>query len=260
MNKESAKVPNLPNKDMDDTQHFWEIRSAKYDKLFWVKDDSYIQDILKFSDLQKNHNVLDVGTGTGVMAKSMKPLVDHVVAVDVSGAMLSKGQWEGISVINWDIGKAFFKDAIFDRVIARMIFHHIIDHLDQAILRCYDLLKPGGKLIVAEGVPPADDPEVVEWYTEMFKYKEERRTFIPSELEFYLKKNGFQDVRIHEHSMDKFSINNWLDNSGIDEKNKNIIIEMHRSAPQKVKDLYDMRIEGDEILVKTKNIIITGSK
>lgn len=246
--------------DDSETQHFWEIRSAKYDKLFWVKDDSYIRDILKYSDLKEDHYVLDVGTGTGVMAKAMSPLVNHVVAVDVSGAMLSKGKWEGISVINWDIGKALFKDAIFDRVIARMVFHHILDHLDKAILRCFDLLKPAGKLIVAEGVPPSDDTDVVEWYTEMFKHKEERRTFIPSELKFYLEKNGFQDVKTHEHCMENFSINNWLDSSGIDEKNRNTIMEMHRSAPKKVKDLYNMRISGDEITVKTKNIIISGSK
>jgi len=37
-------------------------------------------------------------------------------------------------------------------------------------------------------------------------------------------------------------------------------MEMHRSSPQKVKDLYNMKIDGDEITVKTKNIIITGSK
>lgn len=69
-----------------------------------------------------------------------------------------------------------------------MVFHHIMDNLDRAVLRCYDLLKENGKICVAEGVPPVDDPDVVDWYTEMFKLKEERRTFTPEQLVDYLRK------------------------------------------------------------------------
>ncbi|MEE9430821.1 MAG: methyltransferase domain-containing protein [Melioribacteraceae bacterium] len=248
---------------MDDRKkidHFWKIRSAKYDNLFWTKDDSYLKDIFEAADLNKNQFVLDVGTGTGTVAKGMKDFVRQVVAVDISDSMLEKGLWNGISVVNWDIGEKLFAEAIFDRVVARMIFHHILDNLDRAILRCYDLLKEGGKIVVAEGIPPSEDPEIIDWYTEMFKHKEERRTFTESQLKYYLEKNGFKNVKIKRHIMNNFSINNWVENSGLDEKVQKTIIDIHLNAPQKVKDAYEMRVENGECLVKTENLILTGEK
>ena len=100
-----------------------------------------------------------------------------------------------------------------------MVFHHILDNLDRVFIQCYDLLRDNGRLIVAEGVPPSDDDEIVDWFTEMFKLKEERRTFTSQEIAFYMKKNGFEDVEQVEYLMDDFSVKNWLENSGL-EKDK----------------------------------------
>ena len=239
---------------------FWHIRAAKYDKLFWTKDKSYLDDIILHSDLNKEHIVLDVGTGTGTIAKKVAEHVRHVVAVDSSNSMLEQGDWTGVSVVKWDIGAALFKDSIYHRVIARMVFHHILDNIDRAFLRCYDLLKNGGKICIAEGVPPLDDPDVVQWYTDMFKLKEERRTFIPSQLVHFLEKNGFANVTCHYHSMEKFSIGNWLKNSGLDEERQQEIFSIHQNAPEKIKKAYNMQITSDDCLVRTKNVIVVGKK
>ena len=247
-------------RDIASEKAFWDIRSANYDKLYWTRDESYLADICRLSDLREEHLVLDVGTGTGAIAKASNQHVRHVVAIDISDSMLEKGRWSGMSVIKWDIGESFFADGIFDRVIARMVFHHILDNLDRAILRCYDLLKPGGKITVAEGVPPVDDPDVVEWYTGMFRLKEERRTFTPAMLVHYLEKNGFKNVACHEHYMDDFSIGNWIGNSGLDQGIQNEMMEIHRNAPQKIKDVYDMRITDDDCIIRSKSVIVVGDK
>ena len=224
-------------KQGSDIHHFWDIRSAKYDKL-----------------------LLDVGTGTGAIANSVQKLVKKVVAIDISDSMLKNGRWDGVSVVNWDIGENFFADNLFHRVMARMVFHHILDNLDRAILRCYDLLKDGGKITIAEGVPPVDDQKVVDWYTEMFKYKEKRRTFLPKDLIYYLRKNGFQNIKHSIHIMENFNINNWLENSGLDSKNQEIILNMHLEADNDIKKAYNMRINNNECFVRTRNVIITGEK
>lgn len=239
---------------------FWKIRSAHYDKLFWTKDETYLEEIVKLSEIKNHHLVLDVGTGTGAIANRIKKLAKHVVAVDSSDSMLDKGNWGGVSIVKWDIGEALFKDNTYNRVIARMVFHHILDNLDRAILRCYDLLKTNGKIIIAEGVPPLDDEDVVSWYTEMFKLKEKRRTFIPGQLIHYLRKNGFKNVSANEHYIEKFSIGNWLQNSGLDADIQNEIFNMHKHAPSRVKDAYQMEITGEDCLIKARNIIVVGEK
>ncbi len=254
--KESTVSPNNGN----DPEPFWHIRAAKYDKLYWTKDPGYLSEIIRLGDLAKHHIALDVGTGTGDVAKAVKDHVRHVLTIDTSDSMLEMGDWAGTSVIKWDIGESLFGDSIFHRVFARMVFHHILNNLDRAVLRCYDLLKDGGKIVVAEGVPVVSDPYVVDWYTEMFKLKEERRTFTPELLVHYLSKNGFRNVTVHSHYMENFSIANWVENSGLSEETCKEIMNVHVSAPERIKKLYNMRITDDDCLVRTQNVIVVGDK
>ena len=132
-------------------ESFWHIRADHYDKLFWTKDVSFIEALISAGDFEKEDLVLDVGTGTGTIARALQPHVAHVVALDNSSAMLDKGKWEGFSAIKWDIADRLFKDGMFNKVVARMVFHHIFDNLDMVFVRCFDLLKNSGKLVVAEG-------------------------------------------------------------------------------------------------------------
>ncbi|MCK4911132.1 MAG: methyltransferase domain-containing protein [Thermodesulfovibrionales bacterium] len=241
-------------------ESFWHIRSEHYDKLFWTKDVSYIDAIIDACGFDSGDLVLDVGTGTGAIARAIQPMVSHVVALDNSSSMLDKGRWEGFSAIKWDIADRVFKDGLFDKVVARMVFHHIFDNLDKVFVRCFDLLKNSGKLVVAEGVPPTDDPDVVQWYTDMFRYKEERRVFTPGELIGFFEKNGFLNVKCNVHTMSGFSIRNWLENSGIEKDLQEKIMDMHVNAPDGVKEVYNMKITKDDCLVDTRNVIVTGDK
>lgn len=243
-----------------DKNMFWNIRSEKYDKLYWTRDSSYIDAILRAGNFGKSEIVLDVGSGTGIMARSIGPFVNHIIALDNSEAMLEKGKWDGFSFIKWDISERLFRDAVFDKVIARMVFHHIFDELHKVFVRCFDLLKDGGMLIVAEGIPPSDDVEIVEWYKDMFKYKEDRRVFSESELVRYFNETGYKNIRCHTHIMKDFDVINWLQNSGISKKNTDIILNMHYNASEKIKAAYNMRISESDCLIDTKNIIVTGNK
>jgi len=243
-----------------DNKHFWNIRAKHYDKLFWTKDDGYIKKIIEVAEFSKSDLVLDVGTGTGVMARSIRPHVKHVVGMDFSDSMLEQGTWEGISMVKWDITDSLFHNRLFDKIVGRMVFHHIMESLDRAFLRCYDLLNSKGKLVIAEGTPPSEDQDVVDWYTEMFKHKEVRRTFTKSMLVEHFKNNGFKNVTAHTYKMKRFNINNWLINSGLDKTKQKLILNMHIKANKKIKDVYNMQIINGECLVDTENLVIIGEK
>jgi ubiquinone/menaquinone biosynthesis C-methylase UbiE len=243
-----------------DNKHFWNIRAKNYDKLFWTKDDGYINKIIEVAEFSSNDMVLDVGTGTGVMARSIHPHVKHVVGMDFSDSMLKKGTWEGISMVKWDLTDGLFQNRLFDKIVGRMVFHHIMDNLDRAFLRCYDLLKNKGKLIIAEGIPPSEDEDIVDWYTEMFKHKEVRRTFTKKILVNYYAKNDFKNIRVFKYKMKRFNINNWLVNSGLDKSKQKLILNMHYNASKKIKDAYNMKINDGICLVDTDNLIIVGEK
>jgi len=109
-------------------------------------------------------------------------------------------------------------------------------------------------------VPPSEDPEVIDWYTEMFKHKETRRTFTKTLLVRHFTKNGFQDVRAYKYKMKRFNINNWLVNSGLRRAKQTLILNMHRNAPDKVKAAYGMTFQNGTCFVDTDNLIIVGTK
>ena len=241
-------------------EKFWHERAVHYDKLFWTKDEGYLDAVIDMGDFKSDDLVLDVGVGTGAIAKKIKTYVKHVIGVDISESMLKKVEWEGISIIKWNISDALFTNNIFDKVVARMVFHHIVDNLDIAIMRCYDLLKSGGKIIVAEGVPPSDDSYVIDWYTNMFKLKEERRTFTPGELVNRLKKIGFKNIKTRKYIMKNFSIKNWLINSRLEQKRQDMIMKVHLSADKRIQNAYNMRYINGDCFLDTRNIILVGEK
>lgn len=242
------------------TEDFWRIRSKKYDKLYWVNNTSYIDKIINMSNFNKDDLVLDVGTGTGIIAENIKSYVNHVIGLDKSKDMLNKRKVENCSFVNWDIGKKLFIDNIFDKITARMVFHHILKDLDGVFRECFNLLKQDGLLIVAEGIPPSDDPEIVEWFRDMFKYKEERKTFTKDDLIKYFINAGFVDIKHHSFKIKDFNINNWLNNSGVEQKNIDIILDLHYNANPKIKKEYNMKINGSNCIIESKHIIITGKK
>lgn len=244
----------------NDSGRYWRIRSSNYDKLYWAKDGDYLDAIVETAHFTRNDLVLDVGTGTGVVTEKIKPLVKHIIALDISSSMLEKGRWNGVSIVKWDIRANPFADNLFDKITARMVFHHILNDLNEAIRQCHRALKAGGKLIIAEGVPPSYSRKVVDWYSSMFALKEDRRTFTEKQLVSYLRTNGFRNIQTTVYMMDNFSIKNWLKNSGLSKGRQCRIMQIHTSADKTIKDAYQMKIKGDDCLVRTKNLIITAEK
>jgi len=235
-------------------------RAIHYDKLFWAKDEGYLEAIVEAADFKKGDLVLDVGTGTGIVARKIKPLVKEMFALDISNAMLKQGKWEGISLINWDIRDTLFAPDTFDKITARMVFHHITSGLELAIRQCQDMLKLNGILIVAEGIPPSDDPEIIRWYTDMFKLKEDRITFTKDDLVKRLSDNGFNEIIAYDYITRGFSVRNWLVNSDIDAERLNIIMDLHYSASQRVKLAYNMCFTPDDCSIDTKSVILAARK
>ena len=240
---------------------YWSIRSKKYDNLKWTKDKVLLKQLLTFCSLKKSDSVLDAGCGTGTVAKQIVDLVSHVYASDKSQDMLSKiGNHNNIHVLCKDIERDVIFEDFFDKIIARMVFHHI-DNLPNAFDNCYKMLSPGGWLIVQEGgVIPEENKEVFDWYEKMIALKEDRQNFTAEDLRCHFMNSGFSHVREKTVVDTTFSVNNWLDNSGQDEKILKQIYDLHVNAPNAVKHYYNMRIVDEEITIDSKVLIIKGQK
>ena len=62
----------------NEDKRFWHIRSANYDKLYWVTNQDYLDAIIKAGELKKNNIVLDVGTWTGAVPQKVIKYVSQI--------------------------------------------------------------------------------------------------------------------------------------------------------------------------------------
>lgn len=104
-------------------------------------------------------SLLDLGTGTGRMLELLAPLYSRAVGIDASPAMLSVARANldraGLSkaqVRLGDIQHLPFGRNAFDVVTIHQVLHYL-DEPERAIAEAARVLRPGGRLIVADFAP-----------------------------------------------------------------------------------------------------------
>lgn len=236
---------------------YWKGRAEQYNKLEWVNGEDYLDAIFESGNFETHHSVLDIGTGTGIIAKRIAPHVKEVFAVDNSEDMARQSKWkDNIYFIPKDIREPFFTEGIFDRITARMVFHHILEDRDVAMGRCYHSLKKGGLMVLSENVPPT--PDCYDEFKQIFELKEKRIVFTEDELlELFA---VFTTVDLLYYMDRNFSVRNWLDNNNLDKKIKDKIFDLHINGSDEFKEGYNMKITQDDCLIDIKDVILVGKK
>jgi 2-polyprenyl-3-methyl-5-hydroxy-6-metoxy-1,4-benzoquinol methylase len=96
---------------------------------------------------------LDIGCGDGMLARRLRTVADHVVAIDVDGDQIHLARAEtaaaGIDGIDFLLGDVLLHDFAegFDLVTSVATLHHL--PLTTALRRFADLVRPGGRLAIA---------------------------------------------------------------------------------------------------------------
>lgn len=240
----------------------WTKRSEKYNRLDWVNNNRLLQEFVEAADnITPDARVLDIGTGTGKVLHSLHKTkgTAEYHGIDISAAMLDKidpasgFHLKVADVTNLDL----YPEDHFNCVTARMVFHHV--HAgDRAMQEIYKKLQPGGQLIICEGNPPSY--RTLDFYKEMFFYKEDRIAFMETDLINLFVRNGYRNIITRTVILPDMSLNNWLDNSGIPNRNIDIIKRMHYECAPEVRADYNMKNTTDDILMDWKFSIVSGEK
>lgn len=138
---------------------FWDRVAAKYAKSPIKNQEGYEYTLNRTrSYLKAEDNVLEVGAGTGSTALLLADQVEHIVATDLSDAMLTVGRGrakeQGIDNVSFERRSADdLPQGPFDVLLAHNLLH-LIEDLPAALKAAYDALRPGGLMISKTFVKP----------------------------------------------------------------------------------------------------------
>lgn len=109
--------------------------------------------INKFGQFQKSDTVLDLGGGSGRIAKFFVGEVKQITVLDVSLEMIKECQKQNaITCILGTADKLSFQNNSFDKIIIIDAFHHFTEQ-PRTAQKINQILKPGGKIIIEEFNP-----------------------------------------------------------------------------------------------------------
>ena len=120
-----------------------------------VRNEEVIRLILENAGITEGRDILDVGTGTGVLIPDcLSRKVSSVTGIDLSPEMIriaeSKFAKDGVTFISGDAEKTDF-GRLFDCIVIYNAFPHFRDP-EGLISHLASFLKPGGILTVAHGM------------------------------------------------------------------------------------------------------------
>ncbi len=135
---------------------FWDFLSRRYDRLIEKNAKQTYNTTIELikNELSPDYTILEIGTGTGIIALSVASSVKTIVAIDTSKGMLEQAKQkqknEGIINITFEPGDAnqlIIEDTSMDAIICMNIMH-LLPNPELVVSEIKRVIKPNGKLIL----------------------------------------------------------------------------------------------------------------
>jgi SAM-dependent methyltransferase len=166
--------------------------------------------------LRGDERALDAGTGAGVLALALAPLVRVVVGIDVVPELLEAARRRApanATFVEGDATALPFEDGYFDLAGTRRMLHHM-RRPELALAELTRVTAPGGLIVVEDQVAPADPLAGIELDRfERARDPSHTRTLADADLRGLFDVNGLVLVR-SERASHRRELGPYLDLAG----------------------------------------------
>ena len=141
---------------MNDEAGFWDKRAEKYAQRPVADQETYNKKLeITRTYFQKESEVLETGCGTGSTALAHAPYVRHILATDISPAMINiareKAEANQVDNVSFEVQAVAGRDikpSFYDVIMAHNLLH-LLEDPQAAIAAAYRGLKQGGVFITS---------------------------------------------------------------------------------------------------------------
>jgi ubiquinone/menaquinone biosynthesis C-methylase UbiE len=243
---------------MENAEIHFKNRAAKYNHSSnWVEDQALIRRIFELSGAGPDSQVLDLATGTGLIAKQFYGKVQKITGLDISPEMARHAEGCMDEIIFAPVEQMPFPDNSFDAIVCRQGLQFA--QLDRAIPEIHRVLKPGGTVVLCHLTAYNDTDRDLTFAIQKLRNPARRNYLMPTDISAALLKQGFSEVKDIEYVTDE-SVNKWIDNGAIPQENMDGIRNLYRSASAEFKQIHNIRFNDDDILDEMLLVIATGKK
>ncbi len=135
---------------MREHKSFWDKNAGRYDRFMRKDRAAYEEMYERIRLLVRRKTVLELATGTGLIAKHIVNAAAHIEATDVSAEMIAEAKRDNHSAKLYfsvqDMFRLPYADQSFDVVIVSNALH-IVPQPEKALCEIHRVLKDGGVLI-----------------------------------------------------------------------------------------------------------------
>lgn len=231
---------------MENANIHFKNRAAKYNHSSnWVEDKQLIRRIFELSGAGKESLVLDLATGTGLIAKEFYGKVKKVTGLDISPDMAKHAAGCMDEIVFGPVEELPFPENSFDACVCRQGLQFA--ELDRAIPEIHRVLKPGGTVVLCHLTAYSETDRELTFAIQKLRNPARRNYLMPHDISDALLKQGFREVEDIEYVTVE-SVNKWIDNGAISQESMDGIRALYRSAEPEFKRIHNVRFTDDDIL------------
>lgn len=257
--EETKRINELVEKQNDEARNHFKNRSQLYNRSSnWVADEKLIGTMLEKAEINETKTVLDIATGTGLVARAFKGKAREVIGLDISPDMTEQAKNNVDRLIITSVEKPIpLAENSVDVAICRQGLQFV--NLDRALSEVHKVLVPGGKVVFAHLASYNVNDRADTFKIQALRNPARVNFFAPGDLESALELHGYKVKEVLPYKS-RESVNRWIHHGASTEEERAAIYEAYKNSGTEFRKLHEIEFTGDDIMDTMLFLIIVAEK